>query len=87
MGTTGIVMFIVIGGLAGWIAGLITKGSGFGIIFNIIIGIVGAYIGTAIMSALGWISVGTFGYFIASIVGAVILLFILRIIRRLFNMV
>jgi uncharacterized membrane protein YeaQ/YmgE (transglycosylase-associated protein family) len=79
----GIIAWLVIGAIAGWIAGQIVKGGGFGLVVDIIVGIVGAVIGGYLAGALG-ISVG--GGLIASIIvaviGAVILLFILRLIKR-----
>jgi uncharacterized membrane protein YeaQ/YmgE (transglycosylase-associated protein family) len=79
----GIIVWLIIGALAGWIAGKLIKGGGFGLIGDIIVGIVGALIGGELSNLLG-ISLGS--GFIASVVtaiiGAVILLFILRMIKR-----
>jgi len=79
----GIIAWLIIGAIAGWLAGVLVKGGGFGLIVDIIVGIVGAFIGGWLAGVLG-ISVG--GSWIASIitaiVGAVILLFIIRLFRR-----
>jgi len=79
----GIIAWLVIGAIAGWLAGKVVQGGGFGLIVDIIVGIVGAVIGGYLVGALG-IAVG--GGWIASIVvaaiGAVILLVILRLIKR-----
>jgi uncharacterized membrane protein YeaQ/YmgE (transglycosylase-associated protein family) len=77
------VWFIIIGAVAGWLAGLITKGGGFGILGNIIVGIVGAVIGGWIFGLLG-ISTGggLIGALITAVVGAVILLFIVSFIKK-----
>jgi uncharacterized membrane protein YeaQ/YmgE (transglycosylase-associated protein family) len=79
----GIIVWLIIGALAGWIAGKLVKGGGFGLIGNIVVGIVGAVVGGWLAGVLG-ISIGS--GFIASvvtaIVGAVILLAIVSAIKR-----
>ncbi|AMP06776.1 putative membrane protein YeaQ/YmgE (transglycosylase-associated protein family) [Collimonas sp. PA-H2] len=79
----GIIAWLIVGAIAGWLAGVLVKGGGFGVLVDIIVGIVGAFIGGWLAGVLG-IQVG--GGWIASIVtatvGAVILLFILRLIKR-----
>ncbi|TKC86214.1 GlsB/YeaQ/YmgE family stress response membrane protein [Trinickia terrae] len=79
----GLIAWLIIGAIAGWLAGVLVKGGGFGLIVDIIVGIVGAFIGGWLSHVLG-ISLG--GGMIASIItaviGAVILLFIIRLIRR-----
>lgn len=83
MATQGIIMWLVIGAVAGWLAGTLVKGGGFGLIGDIVVGIVGAFIGGWLAGVLG-ISIG--GGLIASILtataGAVILILILRMIKR-----
>ncbi len=78
----GIIAWIIVGGLAGWIAGLIVKGGGYGIVGDIIVGIVGGLIGGFLASALFGIPNAVNGINIESIVvaiiGAVILTWILR---------
>ncbi|GAB6852757.1 GlsB/YeaQ/YmgE family stress response membrane protein [Paraburkholderia kururiensis] len=78
-----VVVWLVIGAVAGWLAGLIVKGSGFGLLVDILVGVVGAFIGGWLTSLLG-ISPG--GGWIASVVvavaGAVVLLLVLRLLRR-----
>jgi uncharacterized membrane protein YeaQ/YmgE (transglycosylase-associated protein family) len=79
----GIIIWLIIGGVAGWLAGTLVSGGGFGLLWDIIIGIIGAFIGGWLAGVLG-IAVG--GGMIASIitatVGAIVLLVILRLIRR-----
>lgn len=83
MASHGIIMWLIIGAVAGWLAGQFMKGGGFGLLVDIIVGIVGAFIGGWLASALG-ISLG--GGLIASIItatiGAVILLFLVRLFKR-----
>ena len=78
-----ILVVLVIGAVAGWLAGLIVRGMGFGLIGNIIVGIVGAFIAGWLLPRIG-IVIG--GGMIASIInatiGAVVLLVILGLIRR-----
>jgi uncharacterized membrane protein YeaQ/YmgE (transglycosylase-associated protein family) len=79
----GFIAWLIVGAIAGWLAGVLVKGGGFGVLVDIIVGIVGAFIGGWLAGILG-IHVG--GGWIASIVtatvGAVILLFVLRLIKR-----
>ncbi len=79
----GFIAWLIIGAIAGWLAGVVVKGGGFGVVVDIIVGVVGAFIGGWLAGLLG-INVG--GGWIASIitatVGAIILLFILRLIKR-----
>jgi len=79
----GIIAWLVIGAIAGWLAGRVVKGGGFGLIVDIIVGIVGAVIGGFLAGVLG-ISTGAglIGSIIVAFVGAVILLLILRLIKR-----
>ncbi|MFX1764751.1 GlsB/YeaQ/YmgE family stress response membrane protein [Paraburkholderia sp. A1RI-2L] len=79
----GIIAWLVIGAVAGWLAGLLVKGGGFGLIVDIIVGIVGAFIGGWLAGLLGiHIGGGMISSIITAIVGAVILLFIIRLFRR-----
>jgi uncharacterized membrane protein YeaQ/YmgE (transglycosylase-associated protein family) len=83
MDAHGILMWILIGAIAGWLAGTLIKGGGFGLIGDIVVGIIGAFIGGWLAGQLG-IAVG--GGLIASIVtataGAIVLILILRLVRR-----
>lgn len=77
------IWFILIGLVAGWLAGVLMKGGGFGIVGDIVIGVVGALIGGVTFNALG-ISMGggLLGSIIVATIGAVILIFMLRLIKR-----
>ncbi|MBP9773032.1 MAG: GlsB/YeaQ/YmgE family stress response membrane protein [Candidatus Peribacteraceae bacterium] len=76
-----IVLFLIIGMLAGWIAGEIMKGSGFGLIGNLIVGVLGALVGGFIFDMLNIGTYGLIGSLITSVVGAVVLLFLLNAFR------
>lgn len=74
---------IIIGALAGWGAGKIMKGGGFGLLMNIVLGIVGGVVGGWAFSFLGISSDGGFiGSLVTSLVGAVLILFVARLIKK-----
>lgn len=75
--------FIIIGAIAGWLAGQIMKGSGFGLLVNIIVGIAGAVIGGWVFGLLGIATgSGLIGGLITALVGAIILLWIISLFKR-----
>ena len=78
-----LVVFLVIGGVAGWLAGLIMKGGGFGILGNVVAGVIGAVLGGWLFGVLG-ISVGGkwVGPVVTATAGAVVLLFAIGLIRK-----
>lgn len=77
------VWFIIIGLVAGWLAGVVMKGGGYGVVGDIVVGIVGALIGGWLFSTMG-VSAGggLVGAIIVAFIGAVILIFLLRLIKR-----
>lgn len=77
-----LIIFLVIGALVGWLAGVIMKGGGFGVIGNIIVGILGSMLGGWLLPKLGVHIGGEFGGFITAVIGAVVLLFIVGLIKR-----
>ena len=79
---TSIIYYLIIGGIAGWLAGQITKGSGFGLPVNIVIGIVGAILGGVIFSILGLSAHNIIGRLITATIGAVALLFIIPLFKK-----
>jgi uncharacterized membrane protein YeaQ/YmgE (transglycosylase-associated protein family) len=74
--------FLLIGGAAGWLAGAMTRGKGFGLLGNIVIGIVGALVGGFVFPKLGIYWRGELGAFVMATAGAVILLAALRLAYR-----
>ena len=79
----GIILWLIIGAVAGWLAGKIVEGTGFGLIVDIIVGVLGALIGGWLAGVLGInIGGGLIGSLVIAVVGAVILLFALRLIKR-----
>ena len=78
-----ILVFLVVGAIAGWLAGLIVKGFGFGLIGNIIVGVVGAFVAGLVLPAVGIaIGGGILGAIINATIGAVILLFVIGLVRK-----
>ncbi|MBW7471474.1 GlsB/YeaQ/YmgE family stress response membrane protein [Marinobacter sp. M216] len=77
-----LILFLIIGGVAGWLAGLIMKGRGFGVLANIGIGIVGSFIGGFLFRLLGLMAQGAVGELVTATVGAVLLLAIVSKIKK-----
>jgi uncharacterized membrane protein YeaQ/YmgE (transglycosylase-associated protein family) len=83
MGIESLIVWLIVGGVAGWLAGLIVKGYGFGIIGNIVVGIVGAFIAGWLLPRLGIvIGSGFVPAVINALIGAVILLVIIGFFKR-----
>lgn len=75
--------FLIVGVVAGWLAGKLVKGGGFGLIGDLVVGIVGAFIGGFIFNSLGvWAGGGLIGSIIVATIGAVVLLFAVRLIKK-----
>ena len=83
MGLEALLIFLLIGAIAGWLAGLIVKGFGFGLLGNIIVGVLGAVIAGYLFPYFGLsIGAGIVGSIIHATIGAIILLLLLRLARR-----
>ncbi len=79
----GLIWWIVVGLIAGWLAGKVMKGGGFGVLMDIVIGIVGAMIGGWVFGMLGIFSGGgLIGSVLIAFVGACILLWLVRLIKK-----
>ena len=77
------IYWIVVGLIAGWLAGLVMKGGGYGVIVDILLGIVGGFLGGWLFGRLGiWPAGGMLGSIIVAFVGAVILVGITRLLKR-----
>jgi uncharacterized membrane protein YeaQ/YmgE (transglycosylase-associated protein family) len=75
--------FLLIGLAAGWLAGQVMKGGGFGVLGDIIVGVIGALLGGFLFRQLGFsTSGGLLGALIVATVGAVVLLFLLRLVKK-----
>ncbi|TKT72130.1 GlsB/YeaQ/YmgE family stress response membrane protein [Afipia massiliensis] len=83
MGIDSVIVWLIVGAIAGWLAGLIVKGGGFGLLGNIVIGIIGAVVAGWLLPQLGIrLGTGIIAAIINSAIGGVIVLVILSLIRR-----
>jgi uncharacterized membrane protein YeaQ/YmgE (transglycosylase-associated protein family) len=83
MDPTALIIWLLIGAVAGWIAGQIMSGGGYGLVGDIVVGIVGAVIAGWLFPFLGFrLGGGIVGDIIAAAIGAIILLFVLRLVKR-----
>jgi uncharacterized membrane protein YeaQ/YmgE (transglycosylase-associated protein family) len=82
MATQNLLLFLVVGVVAGFLAGKIMKGSGFGLVGDLVVGVVGSFIGAWLFGVLGISAGGIIGLLVAAIVGALLLLYLVRLIKR-----
>lgn len=81
--TETLLIWLAIGAVAGWLAGTIVKGGGFGLLGDIVVGILGAFAGGWLLPRLGvHLGVGLVPVIASATIGAVVLLLVLRLIRR-----
>lgn len=78
----GLLWFLLVGLIAGWLAGMVMKGGGYGIVGDMIVGVIGALLGGWLFGVLGIHAGGLIGSIIVAFIGAVILIFLLRAIKR-----
>jgi uncharacterized membrane protein YeaQ/YmgE (transglycosylase-associated protein family) len=77
----GLIMHLIIGGIAGFLAGKLIKGEGYGIIVDIILGLVGGWVGGWLFDLLGITAAGQWGAFITAFAGACVLVGLSRVIK------
>ena len=83
MDAQGIIVWLIIGAIAGWLAGTLLRGGGFGLIGDIIVGIIGAVLGGWLAGVLGLhLASGLISAIITATVGAIVLILIVRVIKR-----
>ena len=82
MDITNLLIFLAIGGIAGWLAGLLLKGGGYGLLVNIVIGVIGSVVGGFAFGLLGLSASGLLGSIITATVGAVLLLLIVGALKK-----
>jgi uncharacterized membrane protein YeaQ/YmgE (transglycosylase-associated protein family) len=82
MESTGLIAFLIIGAIAGWLAGILMKGGGFGLWGNMVVGVIGAFIGGWVFSLLGISAGGMVGSIVTATIGAAILLYAVRVIKK-----
>ena len=77
-----LVWVVLIGILAGWIAGQITKGKGFGVLGDLIVGILGSLLGSFLFGIIGIVAFGLVGRLALAVIGAIVLLWLMRFVKR-----
>jgi uncharacterized membrane protein YeaQ/YmgE (transglycosylase-associated protein family) len=78
-----ILIWLLVGAVAGWLASVIVKGGGLGLLGDIVVGIIGAFVGSWLLARLGFhLGAGLIGVIASATLGAVLLLLILRLVRR-----
>ena len=82
MGLQSLVLFLVIGLVAGWLASRIMRGGGFGLVGDLIVGVIGAFLGGWLFNLLGISLGGILGALVTALIGAIVLLYLLRLIKR-----
>lgn len=82
MSVENLIIFLLIGIAAGWLAGRIMKGGGFGLFGDMIVGVIGAFLGGWLFGLLGISAGGLLGLLVTAFVGAVVLLFLIRLVKR-----
>ena len=82
MTTQSLIVFLVIGIVAGWLAGKIMKGGGFGLVGDLVVGVVGAFLGGWVFGLLGITAYGLLGSLVTALVGALLLLFLVRLVKK-----
>jgi uncharacterized membrane protein YeaQ/YmgE (transglycosylase-associated protein family) len=81
MDLTALILFLLIGLVAGWLASTLMKGRGLGLVGNLVVGVIGAFLGGFLFSVLGISAGGLVGLLITATVGAVVLLLLIRLIK------
>jgi len=82
MTTENLIIFLLIGLVAGWLAGKIMKGGGFGLVGDLVVGVIGAFLGGWVFGLLGVAAWGILGTLIEAVVGALLLLYVVRLIKK-----
>ncbi len=77
-----IILYLLLGAVAGWLAGNLMRGGGFGLLWNIIIGIIGGFIGGWLMSLIGIQKAGLLWELIVAVIGAIVLLFVISLFKK-----
>ncbi|HDL64342.1 MAG TPA: GlsB/YeaQ/YmgE family stress response membrane protein [Proteobacteria bacterium] len=78
-----IVVFLIVGLVAGWLASALIRGRGLGLIGDIVIGVIGAFLGGFLLGLFGIFAGGIVGLIIQSFIGAVVLLIIIKALRKI----
>jgi len=82
MEANSLIFTLIIGAVAGWLAGKIMKGKGFGVIGNIVVGVIGAVLGGFLFGLLGVSAGGMVGSLVTATIGAIVLLWIVSLVKK-----
>jgi len=82
MTTQNLVIFLLVGVVAGFLAGKIMRGAGFGLFGDMVVGVLGAFLGGWLFGKLGIVTWGIPGLLITALIGAMVLLFLIRLLKR-----
>ena len=82
MSTQNLIVFLAVGVFAGWLAGRIMKGRGFGLFGDLVVGVIGAFVGGWLSGLLGISTGGIVGLLVAALVGALVVLYLLRLVKK-----
>lgn len=83
MGVESFIVWLIIGAVAGWLAGVITKGGGFGLVGNIVVGIIGAFVAGWLLPQIGFsFGGGVIAAILNAAIGGVVVLMLLSLVRR-----
>ena len=78
-----LIIWLIVGAIAGWLAGTVVRGGGFGLVGDIVVGIIGAFIAGYLFPRFGFhLATGIVGVILDAAIGAIILLLLIRLIRR-----
>lgn len=77
-----LIWFLVVGLVAGWLAGKLTRGKGFGVIGDVVVGVIGAFVGGFLFRLVGLSAHGTIGSIIVATIGAMVLVFVVRTLKK-----
>lgn len=76
-----LIWLLIIGLLAGWLAGTVARGKGFGLLGDMVVGVIGAWLGARILRVFGLYSVGLIGSLVTAFIGALLLVALIRVIK------
>jgi len=76
------IIFLIVGLVAGWLASVLVRGRGLGLIGNLVVGVIGAFLGGFLLRAVGLAAFGLIGSIIQATIGAVVLLVIIKALRK-----
>ena len=77
-----LIITLIIGVVVGWLAGHLTRGRGFGLLGDLVVGMLGAWLGGHVLGLFGLYSAGRVGGFVSALIGAVVLLALIRVIKQ-----